>query len=396
MTTASWMLPVSSATRTAPHRLSGSSIDDILRAWIFAAAICALSGVVLFGLAALRSLMVTVLAAVACEAIWYGVSRKRSIGGVTHSTLTGLLVALTLPATAPWYVGAVAAAVAVILAKGLFVGEGRYLWQPALVGRVVAQFVFSSAFAMTGSAASWPVLAPGHLLVGKLSRAVPIDVATYGGWNDSGGPSPQDAWLMPVPAATLRAFAEGHLAPDGDLNYLPLIRDHLPPWIDTVLGTVPGGLGETCVLAIIVAGLYLIYRGYLRWQLPVAMLAAAAAAAVVFPVESAQPGNAYLWFPGLAVEDGRAVGLAYVLYHLTSGQLMLGAFLLAGDMIATPLRVRGQIAFAAGAGILTIFMRLYGVVEGECYWSILMMNTVVPLIDRRTRREIIGLEPIEA
>ncbi len=396
MTAAAWMLSTSPSPRAAPHRLGGSSIEDILRAWIFAAGICAVSGVVLFGVAAIRVLAATVLTAVACELLWYGVSRKRSIGGVTHSALTGLLIALTLPAAAPWYVGAVAAAVAVILAKGLFVGEGRYLWQPALVGRVVAQFVFSSTFAMTGSAALWPVLAPGHLLVGKLSRAVPIDVATYGGWNGTGGASPQDAWLMPVPAAALRDFAEGRIAPDGDLLYEPLIRDYLPPWSDTVIGTVPGGLGETCTLAIIAAGLYLIYRGYLRWQLPVAMLAAAAAAAAVFPVESARPGNAYLWFPGLAVEEGRAVGPAYMLYHLTSGQLMLGAFLLAGDMIATPLRVRGQIAFAAGAGVLTIFMRLYGVLEGECYWAILMMNTVVPLIDRGTRRNIIGLEPIEA
>jgi electron transport complex protein RnfD len=395
MTTAAWHLPSAATARAAPHRLSDSSIDDILRAWIFAAGICAICGLTFFGFAALRVILVAVSTAMACDALWSTVGRKRSIGGLTHSALTGLLLALTLPAPAAWYVPAVGAAVAVILAKGLFVGEGRYLWQPALVGRVVVQFLFASSFAMSGPDARWPVLAPGHLLVGRLSNAAPVDVATYGGWGGSASPAEQDAWLMPVPAASIRAFSEGRLPADGNLDFEPLIRDHLPPWRDTVLGLVPGGIGETCTLAIIVAGLYLIYRGYLRWQLPVTMLAAAAVAAVIFPIESSRPAEGYLWFPGLAVEEGRAVGLAYVLYNLTSGQLMLGAFLLAGDMISTPLRVRGQVAFAIGAGVLTIFMRLYGVLEGECYWAILGMNTIVPLIDRRTRREVIGLETVE-
>jgi electron transport complex protein RnfD len=70
---------------------------------------------------------------------------------------------------------------------------------------------------------------------------------------------------------------------------------------------------------------------------------------------------------------------------------MLGAFLLAGDMIATPMRARGQVIFALGAGVLTVFLRLYGPLEAACYWSILIMNWLVPSIDRRMRRPILGM-----
>jgi electron transport complex protein RnfD len=116
-------------------------------------------------------------------------------------------------------------------------------------------------------------------------------------------------------------------------------------------------------------------------------------AAAVLPVEL---DGTYRWFPGLEVEQGRAVGLAYVLYHLTAGQLMLGAFLLSGDTVASPMRVHGQIVFGIGIGVLTLFMRLYGALEGECYWSILILCALAGTIDRRMKRRVLGMAvPVE-
>ena len=161
-----------------------------------------------------------------------------------------------------------------------------------------------------------------------------------------------------------------------------------PPWRDTVLGAVPGGIGETSTLVLIIVGLYLIFKGYLRWQLPAVILVSAAIAASILPVEI---HGDYRWFPVLEVEQNRAVGLAYVLYHLTAGQLMIGAFLLAGDVTASPMRIHGQLVFAVGIGVLTVFMRLYGVLSGECYWSILIMNALVGTIDRWMKRPVLGL-----
>ncbi|RIK65884.1 MAG: hypothetical protein DCC65_11420 [Planctomycetota bacterium] len=377
--------------RAAPHRHGGSTHVDVMGSWTLAAGIVGLCGAVLFGPAAAKVLLLAMLAGIGADFV-VGYARGRPVvGGLSHASLTGLLLGLTLPATVPWYVPAIGAMVAVVFGKALFGGLGHFVWQPALVGRVIIQIVFWPTLSLGGDNATAPVLAPGHLLIGRLEPAVQVDMPGYTGWQRLPRPD-EPALRMERPVSALRAFAEGHIPPDGDLLYTPLLRDRLPPWEDTVFGTVPGPIGATCVLALIVAGLYLIYRGFLRWQLPTAMLAAAGLAAALLPIESGG-GDGWDWFPVFAVEQGRAVGVAYVLYHVTAGELMLGAFLLAGDMTTTPMRARGQIVFAAGVGVLTVFMRLYGVLEGECYWSILVMNTLVGVIDRRTKRDVLGMEP---
>ena len=398
-----WLTAGDLRSTAAPHRDGGNTHRDILRAWILAASLVAACGVVLFGLAAFKVLAIAILSAILSDCAVGIATRRPVIGGLSHACLTGLLLGLMLPATVDWFVPMFGSLVAVILAKGLFGGLGHYVWQPAVVGRVVVQFLFKRQLSLSTTLVLSPVLAPGHLLVGDLDpgRARPVNLTTYRGWSANDEPVLAEAWKMERPVQALRRFAEGEIPPESEdglerpLRFEPLLRDALPPWSDTLFGTVPGAIGETCGLAIIVAGLYLMYRGYLRWQLPVAMLASAALAAAVLPVETSGAPNRYLWLPVLELEQGvsqvRAVGLAYVLYHLTSGQLLLAAFLLSGDMIALPMRARGQLIFGAGVGLLTIFMRLYGHLEGESYWGILVMNWLAAPIDRWTRRPILGL-----
>lgn len=390
-----WIVGDNASALAGPYRTGGSTHQHVIRAWILAAALVAACGVVLFGPAAVEVILVAVLAAVVGDFAVGFATRRPVIGGFSHACLTGLLVALMLPANVPWYVPMFASLVAVMLGKGLFGGLGHYIWQPAVVGRVAVQFLFSGHLSLgaTAALALSPVLTPGHLIAGDIRDARPINMATYRGWFATDQPATSDAWKMERPVQALRRFAEAKIQPDGDLIHAPLLRDALPPWQDTVFGTVPGGIGETSSLALIVVGLYLIYRGFLRWQLPVAVLASAAVAAAVLPIEVGGNDPGYCWLPILETEPGRAVGVAYVLYHLTAGQLMLGAFLLAGDMIATPQRTRGQWIFGAGIGLLTIFMRLYGVLEGECYWAILIMNALVPSIDSRMKRPVLGMIP---
>lgn len=391
MSAQAWMFPTSLSADAPPHRISGNTHDDILRAWTLAASIPAIWGIVIFGPAAMIVLAVAVFAAVGTDLAVAFARGRTVVGGLSHAGLIGLLVGLTLPATAPWYIAALGAVIAIVVGKVLFGGLGHYLWHPALVGRVVVQLLFINTLSVTGQGVTAPVLTPTHVLTGDLNAATNIVISAYQGWRSLPKTSPANAVLMEPPVAALRRFADGKIDPDDDMAFTPLLRDALPPWIDTVLGTVPGGIGETCTLAIIVAGLYLIYRGFLRWQVPVAVLAAAAIAAALLPIEKGGDAHGYRWLPVFAVEQGRWVGFAYVLYHLTAGQLMLGAFLLAGDMTSTPMRAKGQLVFGAGVGVLTIFMRLYGVVEGECYWAILIMNTFVALIDKRMKRPVLGM-----
>lgn len=396
-------------TPLAPLVTGGSTHKDIVRAWLLAASLPAIWGVALFGPAALTLILVAIATAVGTEFFAAAIRGRTIIGGITHAALTGLLVALTLPATAAWYIAAAGSLVAIIAGKTIFGGFGHYLWHPALVGRVVVQLLFLNSLTLGMTQPTWPILSPDRVFVGDIRSTHPLEMSGYSGWSSLPKRTATDAVLMERPVQSLRRFSNGEIRPDINstnqdvLRYEPLFRDVLPPWQDTILGCVPGGIGETCTLTLIVAGFYLIYRGYLRWQLPVVILAAAAIAAAIFPIESAPlpigsalrnaESGGYDWFPIFTVENGRAVGVAYVLYHLTAGELMLGAFLLAGDMVATPMRARGQALFAAGVGVLTIFMRLYGVLECECYWSILIMNSLVRTIDARMKRPVLGMEP---
>lgn len=384
-------LPRQWPAHTAPHLTGGSTHRHIRRSWVIAAALPAACGLAFYGPAALRILAIAAGVAVASGIAIGIVARQRAVLRLSDCFLIGVVLGLTLPATAPWYVPAVGSAAA-IATKALLGGLGQCLWHPALVGRVVVQFIFWQhlAFVGGGPAGQAPVLARSHLFVGDITNVEYISAAKYQGWDVGGGEeNDHDALLLDRPARLLRAFTDGRLEFKSELRLSTLVRDALPPWRDTVIGAVPAAIGEPCVLALIVAGLFLIYRGHLRWQMPVAILASAAVAAVILPVRTG-PDSGYVWLPGLVFEEGRLVGLAYVLYQLTVGQLMIGAFLIAGDTSRSPLLARGQAVFGLGLGVLTVFLQLYGPLECAGYWAILAMNTLVPVIDRRLKRPILG------
>jgi electron transport complex protein RnfD len=303
----------------------------------------------------------------------------------------GLLVGLTLPVgrfdgsgfyPLSWVVPLSAGMVAIVVGKGLMGGMGNYLWHPALVGRAAAELLYAEQMRPV----LWVLLGRDHLFT---SVPRPVETDGYIGWGISHLPDGANAWALIRPVEWLRRVGEGGLAVSDENALTVLIRDHLPPLKDALLGRVPGGIGETCVIALVVGGLYLIYRGYVHWFLPISLLAGAAAAAAVLPIRIG-PEATFRWLPGLVTDGGLTVGAIYVLYHLTSGELMLGAFFFATDMVSSPRTARGQVMFGAGIGVLTIALRLYGPIPGSCYWAILIMNTLVGLIDRRTKRRVMG------
>ncbi|MFO0974124.1 MAG: RnfABCDGE type electron transport complex subunit D [Phycisphaerae bacterium] len=291
-----------------------------------------------------------------------------------------------------WYVPLVASAIAIIPATWLFGGRGHFLWHPAVVGRVIVQFMFAQQLAVGAGAPPAPILARDRLLLGDIANAEPVPLGHYQGWRHTALGPGADAILVERPATTLRRLAAGALPRADDAPLTAALRDCLPPWRDTVLGTVPGGIGESCTIALVVAALYLVYRGHLRWQLPLAGMLAAGLCAQRCQSGSApaQP-TSRAGCRRLIVENGESVGWLYVLYHLTSGQLLLGLVLLASDMPTCPMTSRGQALFGAGVGALTIAMRQFGVAEGECYWALLALNTVVPPLDRWTRRRPLAI-----
>jgi len=129
------------------------------------------------------------------------------------------------------------------------------------------------------------------------------------------------------------------------------------------LGTRAGSLGETSALLLILGGLVLIAKKYIKWQVPVVMIGTVGILTWAFGGKN-----------GLFTGDP--------ILHMLSGGLIIGAFFMATDMVTTPLTTKGQILFAFGCGVITVLIRLYGgYPEGVCY-SILLMNALTPLIDR--------------
>ena len=320
---------------SSPHLRDTDTIPKIM--WSVAGALvpAGVAAVVLFGPSALVVMLVSVLTAVATEAV---IQKLRGLP-VTVSDgsafVTGLLLAYVLPSNVPLYVPIVGSFVAIAIAKQCFGGLGHNIWNPALVGRAFVQLAYASKMTLS----LWPA---------------PLRCAT-----------PEGTLVAKYDALTqASALSKGA----GSIPYDTL---------DLFLGTVPGCLGETCALALILGGAYLIVKGHVDWRLPACYIGTAAVLAQVLPAKA--------W-----VEANAEHLSAAPLYHVLAGGLMLGAFFMATDMVTTPLTKTGMAVFGVGAGALTVLIRFYGCYpEGVCY-SILLMNTATPLIDRWCRPRVSG------
>jgi electron transport complex protein RnfD len=141
----------------------------------------------------------------------------------------------------------------------------------------------------------------------------------------------------------------------------------LPSFSDVFLGNIGGCIGETSVLALLIGGGILIFKGVISWRIPVTYIATAAAMSAVF---------------------GRSGG---PLYEIMTGGLMLGAIFMATDYTTSPMTPKGQFVFAVGCGLLTALIRSYGGYPEGVSYSILIMNTVVPIIDKMTAPRVFGV-----
>ena len=135
-----------------------------------------------------------------------------------------------------------------------------------------------------------------------------------------------------------------------------------------LFGNIGGTIGETCAIALIIGGIYLLIKHVISWRIPVVYIV------VVFILTSLMRGNGFL--------GG--------VYEIFCGGLMLGAIFMATDYVTSPISAKGQIIFAIGCGVLTSLIRVYGGYPEGVSYSILIMNLAVPLIDRVTRPRIFG------
>lgn len=357
-------------------------------------AICGpmLAGIVLFGWRAAFLAAISIFSCVAIERIYYRVTRTPALFGRSHAYLTGVLLAMTLPPFVAWYVPVVAAAFAIIVGKAIFGGVGNFLWQPALVGRLAVAVIFAGSGPGQMTPKYWPILAQDKLLVGDVLDAAQVE--NHRQWRNRPAPPGADAFKVTPPAAILASLTStrepafsGLCTPASVPRAKPAALMKLPPLSDLFYGARPGGIGETCAVVIIVAGLYLIYRNYVKWQLPLAFVVSAAAVVAVAPINLAGHDQA-TWWPLLT--EGLGVGFTYVNHQLLSGELLLAALFLAPETTSRPVTTGGQVLFGTGCGVIAMLLRLYLNLPVPCYMAILVMNTVAPNIDKLWRPRVFG------
>ncbi|MBU5464323.1 RnfABCDGE type electron transport complex subunit D [Anaerotignum sp. MSJ-24] len=303
-----------------PHVRSKESIQSIMRDVVIALIPASVMGIYYFGIKALMLIIVSIVSSVVFEWGYEKILKKPVTISDFSAILTGLLLALNLPATASWWVPVVGSFIAIVIAKQFYGGLGQNFINPALIGR--AFLVAAYPTQTTGAA-----FATGRMVT---------DAATYA-----------------TPLAELKA---GTAIVNADA-----IKNAL-------IGNVGGTIGETCAIALIIGGIYLLVKHVISWRIPVVYIV------VVFILTSLMRGNGFL--------GG--------VYEIFCGGLMLGAIFMATDYVTSPISAKGQVIFAIGCGVLTSLIRVYGGYPEGVSYSILIMNLAVPLIDRVTRPRIFG------
>ena len=273
-------------------------------------------GVISLGFRALLVTLISMASAVVAELLYSLLFKKRNTLADCSALVTGMLFALTLPATTPYYVVALGSAFAIFFVKLLCGGLGQNIFNPALAARAFVLMLF-------------PVALTRYAEVDGVSSATPLH-------------------HMVMPALPEESI------------------------LDMFLGNCPGSIGELSALALIIGGIYLVVRKVISPRIPLAYVGTVALLTLVFSKTEAP--------------------IAWMLYSLFSGGLMLGAIFMATDYATSPVTAKGQIVYGIGCGVLTVIFRYFGLFPEGVTYAILLMNACVWVIDRYTAPRRFGMK----
>ena len=302
---------------TNPHLRSPRKTWHVMLDVLIALVPAAVAACVLFSLRALALIAVCVCTAVLSEFLFNLICRREQTVGDLSACVTGLLLALNLPYTMPLWEAALGSVVAVVVVKCLFGGIGKNFANPAITARIVLLLSFTET---------------GKATVTRYMTAV-------------------DGVTTPTP---LNLIAAGRSA-------------ELPSLLDMFLGNRGGAMGETCVAALLLGGIYLLARRVITWHAPVAFI-----------------GTVFLF--SLIVKGDFTAAL----YQVMGGGLVLGAFFMATDYTTTPLSRTGRLLFGLGCGLITCVIRFWGSLPEGVSYSILLMNILTPYLDKVTAPKVFG------
>ena len=302
---------------SSPHIRSKATTSNIMMLVAIALLPASAFGVWNFGLPAFGMLVTTTVVAVLTEYIYEKLMHKKITINDWSAAVTGLLLGLNMPPTAPWWMGAIGSVFAILIVKQLFGGLEQNFMNPALGARCFLLLSFTS----------------------QMTSFV------------------YDGVTGATPLAQLKA--------GNTVNTM-----------DMLIGRIPGTIGETSVIAIVIGAIFLILMGVIDLRIPGTYI-------VTFVIFVGIFGH-------IANPDVGFFDPQYITAHLCGGGLMLGAWFMATDYVTSPITSSGKVIYAIGLGLLTFVLRIFGSSTEGVSYSIIIMNLLVPLIERATVPKAFG------
>ena len=302
---------------SSPHIHTKRTTQGIMRDVLIALLPATVAGIVFFGLKALITVLVCVATSVLSEFLFNIICKRKQTVADLSAAVTGLILALCLPAKAEIWHCIVGSVFAIVVVKCLFGGIGCNFANPAATARVFLLIAFASSIG--GGVAT------NFAQTELVASATPLEIIKY----ESGAA--------------------------------------LPSLLDMFLGNRMGAIGETCALALIIGGIYLIVRKVINWQTPVIYVA------TVFVLS-------------LMIKQDLTVAL----YEILGGGLIIAAFFMITDYVTTPINKLGKMVFAFGCGIITVLIRFWGSYPEGVSFAILIMNILSPYIEKWCAKKPLG------
>ena len=313
----------------APHVHGSESTHKIMRDVLLALTPALIFSIVVFGWSAL---MVTCVSVASCVLFEFLIQKFLLRGprtiGDLSAVVTGVLLAFNVPASLPWWIVVIGAFVSIAIAKMTFGGLGKNPFNPALVGRVFLLFAY------------------------------PVQMTSF--------PRPVGQLVDAFSGATPLAAVKAHIVSHTDINFQ-----------DILFGSIPGSLGEISALLLIVGFIYLLWRKVITWHIPVSILGTMALFVFIVGLSQGMQGEVLWEFP---------------IFHLLAGGAILGAVYMATDYSTSPMTHAGMIIYGIGIGVITVLIRLWGAYPEGMSFAILIMNSVVPLINKYVKPHRFGVK----
>ncbi len=293
----------------SPHLRTKDTTTGIMLDVIIALIPALIAAVAIFGPRVLAVTATTVITAVLSEFVARKVMKRHNTIGDLSAVVTGLILAFNLPVSIPLWMAAIGSFFAIVVIKQFFGGIGQNFANPAIAARIILLISFGQAMGNWTAPLSWKTDA--------VSTATPLAII--------GGES----------------------------------AEALPSLLDMFLGIRGGCIGETCSLALIVGGIYLIAKKVISPKIPLAYIGTVAVIMLI----------------------AGKFDLEFLAYQLMGGGLLLGAFFMATDYSTSPIKSNAKIVFGIGCGLLTCVIRLFASLPEGVSFAILIMNLLVPHIE---------------